>query len=756
MSKQDKIFHIKLLLIFLAIIALLIFFTTLKLREISERNILTHVNEVAQHDRKALLACIGLFLDELSGIEKRLAMQGSASLKALQGQLNLESASTDFTRLFMLARDGRIFGDGFRVLDNDDSARGGLPSILSRPENQGQRKLVLRLEDRPGLAELAGDSILFVLRLENFSVEGVQMAALVGCMAPGLLTPLVGDSGGNAQPLGASSVIDLRGNFILASPKSSAPGQEGNFFSVLAAASASSLGKREIMARMARHEEFSFYLEDGAGRHLVYFVPLAGQQGQLPDWYFILAVNDDLLKERQAAFSLMALSLLGLVVLALALLLFYGMFSRKRLRQAKDSVDAHSRFLSAMSHEIRTPLQAIIGLNHLIASHVGNPEKLAQVRDWLHKSRSLADYLLALLNDILDMSRLRSGKVDLAHARYSIADMSADVIFMQAALAERRGLRLTLEESIPNPFVLGDVTRVKQVLVNIIGNAIKFTAPGGSVTLSVRQERTGQASLRTFYRCRDTGAGMSSAMLQKLFDPFSQDARAQADAPLRGSGLGMSITRELVLAMGGSITVDSEEGAGSTFTVVIPSEIAEREAPRQGAPATARAPQSGASRLLPQGQRKGKILLVEDAEFNAEFLLELLADKGFSAVHAKNGEEALAIFKASAVDEFSVILMDMEMPVMDGCETTRAIRALKRPDAETVIIYACTANSFKEDMDKALLSGMDDFLTKPIDIKVFLQKMAAISLAAKGLEQGDASLAVSDGDKKATDKYGQD
>ncbi|MDE5878719.1 MAG: response regulator [Desulfovibrio sp.] len=799
MSRRDKIFYSKLFVLFLGIVSLLIFFYTLKLREVVERNILFNVNEVAQHDKRALRTCIELFLDELSGVEKRLAAQGTGSLKELEAQLNLEAATTAFTRLFMLASDGRIFTDKFLIYKRGQESVEKRFDFLPVLDASDRPELVLRFDDNAETAGISSESILYALKLDNFSVDGLAMTTLVGCTDISFLQEHLIIEGfiRNGQSYGFSSVIDMNGNYVVGRTRDIYLRNDTNFFTQLATAGASSLSKRDIVAKMARHEDFSFYMEDGGAKKLVYCVPFAGGDGPRLDWYLVTVVSNDFLVERQATFSLMGLSLLGLVVLVLTALLLYGISSRKKLHQAHESVRVRSEFLSSMSHEIRTPLNGIIGLNHLISTNLEKPGRLPQVRDWLNKSRSLADYLLALLNDILDMSKLQAGKVDMAHARFSITALIADVIFMQASHAEKRGLRLTLEEAVPDPWVLGDETRLKQVLINIIGNAIKFTPEGGSVTVSVRQERTDRRHVRTFYRCRDTGRGMSKTFLETLFDPFTQDPRAQKDAPLKGSGLGMPIAKELVLAMGGSIEVDSEEGAGSTFTVTIPSEIAAKAAPRgEGAqaPATrgiqAAAPPAGASGTAPgageaqtqaaptggpapagrtaeavpagtkaeggpgaaagsapgtgdgapaeaphspaEPPRKGRILLAEDAEFNAEFLMEVLADAGFSVVHAKNGREALEIFSASAEDEFAVILMDMQMPVMDGCEATAAIRALKRPDAETVTIYACTANSFKEDMDKAMASGMDDFLTKPIDIKIFLQKMAAINCAPGG------------------------
>lgn len=732
MSRHDKLFYSKLLLLFLGIVSLLVFFYTIKLRDVIEQNILFNINEVAQHDKRAIRTCIELFLDELSGVEKRLAAEGGDSLRELETRLNLESATTPFKRLFMLAEDGRIFTDKFLIYTPGQGGIGGRFDFRHLFAGNSGRELVLRFDDNAEFAGISRESILYAIRLENFSVAGLRMTALIGFTDISFLQEhlIIESFVRNDRAYGFSSVIDMNGNYIVGRTRDIYLRNDTNFFTQLATSRSSSLTKREIVSRMARREDFSLYLEDGDGKKLVYFVPFINQAGPHLDWYFLIMVNNDYLVARQATFSLMGLSLLVLVVLVLTLLMVYGIFSRNRLHMANESVRVRSEFLSSMSHEIRTPLNGLIGLNHLVASHVEERDRLPQIKDWLGKSRSLAEYLLSLLNDILDMSKLQAGKIDIANVRFSITDMVADVIFMQTANAEKNGLRLTLEENVPAPWVLGDETRLKQILINIIGNAAKFTPAGGSITVSVHQERTDERHVRTIYRCQDTGRGMSRAFLQKLFDPFTQDEQAQRHAALRGTGLGMPITKELVQAMGGSIEVESEEGVGSTFTVGIPSELAEPDA---AAPHGA-APEAGGHAALPDAAppatrpvRDGKILLAEDAEFNAEFLMELLADEGFSVVHAENGQEALDIFSASAVDEFAVILMDMQMPVMDGCEAAAAIRALDRPDAATVLIYACTANTFKEDMDKALASGMDDFLTKPIDIKVFLRKMAAIN-----------------------------
>lgn len=527
MSRHDKIFYSKLLLLFLGIVSLLIFFYTIKLRDVIEQNILFNINEIAQHDKRAIRTCIELFLDELSGVEKRLAAQGGDSLRELETRLNLESSTTPFKRLFMLAEDGRIFTDKFLIYTPGQGGIGGRFDFRHLFSGNDRKELVLRFDDNAEFAGISRESILYAIKLEDFSVAGLRMTALIGFTDISFLQEhlIIESFVRNDRAYGFSSVIDMNGNYIVGRTRDIYLRNDTNFFTQLAASRSSSLTKREIVGRMARREDFSLYLEDGDGKKLVYFVPFINQAGPHLDWYFLIMVNNDFLVARQATFTLMGLSLLVLVVLLLTLFMLYGIFSRNRLHMANESVRVRSEFLSNMSHEIRTPLNGLIGLNHLIASHVEERDRLPQIRDWLGKSRSLAEYLLALLNDILDMSKLQAGKIDIVNARFSITDMIADVIFMQTANAEKNGLLLSLEENVPVPWVLGDATRLKQILVNIIGNAAKFTPSGGSITVTVHQERTDERHVRTIYRCRDTGRGMSRAFLQKLFDPFTRTRR---------------------------------------------------------------------------------------------------------------------------------------------------------------------------------------------------------------------------------------
>jgi CheY-like chemotaxis protein len=287
---------------------------------------------------------------------------------------------------------------------------------------------------------------------------------------------------------------------------------------------------------------------------------------------------------------------------------------------------------------------------------------------------------------------------------------------MQKNTVESKDITFNVTSDISVPWIMCDELVLKQVLLNVVSNATKFTPAGGRITLSVKQEMLDEKHVTTIFTCEDTGCGMTKEFLEHIWDNFSQE-RNSTDDSIKGTGLGMSISKLLVDSMGGEINVSSKLGEGSTFEIKIPCEIAEKPVVIEEKIDTAENQNHRNSKM--------KILVAEDNELNAEILIEILESRGFEVLYAKNGRESVDVFSASAEGEIDVVLMDMQMPIMDGCEATREIRKMKRKDAGTVSIFACTANTFNEDREMAAASGMNDFLAKPIDINQLLKKLGA-------------------------------
>ena len=441
-------------------------------------------------------------------------------------------------------------------------------------------------------------------------------------------------------------------------------------------------------------------------------------------WYFLLSVNKSLFSERSYSLIIMNLVELLIVVLIVLAALLLIMFNQYKSANAIAKEKAQSEFLSNMSHEIRTPLNGLVGLNYLIVNAIDEPEKHEQIKEWLKKSQSTAKYLLSLVNDVLDMSKLQAGKVDIVKEPMLIESITDAVWSMQRDNIERRGIRFIPDINITEPCIMGDSVRIKQVLVNLVSNAAKFTPAGGSIIICVNQEPLGDGKVLTTITCEDTGCGMSPEFLETIFEAFTQE-RNKNTASIKGTGLGMAISKLLVDAMGGELLVESQLNIGSKFTIKLPAEIA--KTPDYISQQTVGIVQKQEKRTKPL-----KLLVAEDNELNAEVILEILGDEGFIADHAADGQKAVEMFSASEPGEYDVILMDMRMPVMDGCTASEKGRELDRPDAKKVLIYACTANTFEEDKIRAIQSGMNDFLTKPIDVKVLLQKLENTVIRSDG------------------------
>ncbi len=377
-------------------------------------------------------------------------------------------------------------------------------------------------------------------------------------------------------------------------------------------------------------------------------------------------------------------------------------------RQRYDTANrAKSDFLSRMSHEIRTPMNAIIGMAYIAQTHT---EDAAKVSEDLAKITQSSQYLLGLINDILDMSRIESGKLTLEQADFDLNDMTNNITTLIRPQAEAKSITFETDISLTCPQVTGDSLHLNQVLINLLGNAIKFTPAEGSVRLTIRQEGD-----RAFFSVRDTGIGVSPENQSRIFESFEQ-AEGSTTRKYGGTGLGLAISSRLVQMMGGSIELDSEIGKGSDFyfTITLPVNELRAQSAAQAQPEE-RQPVSAAGL---------RILLVEDNDLNIEIAKTILEMQEAEVELAHNGKEAVDMFLAGEPDRYDLILMDIQMPVMDGLEATRIIRRSGHPRAATIPIIAMTANAFDEDMKKSVESGMNGHLSKPIDIDKFLQTIA--------------------------------
>ena len=364
---------------------------------------------------------------------------------------------------------------------------------------------------------------------------------------------------------------------------------------------------------------------------------------------------------------------------------------------------AKSAFLLSMSHDIRTPMNAIIGFTN-IALHQNT---ISDIHDSLEKVQKSSNHLLSLLNDVLDFSRIESGKVTISPEPVDIIQLTDNVQAIMNGLLYNRDLKFEVHrEGLKNPYVLADVLRIREVLVNLLGNAVKFTKDGGEITLDISSyPGADEKHIITRYVVRDNGIGMSEEFKKKLFDPFSQEDYANARTLYKGTGLGMAITKKYVEMMGGSIAVESKKGAGSTFTVEIPLELPEQVIP------------SEQKQHLHRDLTGIHVLMAEDNDLNAELATIILEDAGMIVTRASDGKEVVDLFKNQPRGTYDLILMDIMMPNMDGHQAAKAIRALgiERSDAVTIPIIALSANAFIDDIQESLDSGMNDHISKPIN-----------------------------------------
>ena len=384
----------------------------------------------------------------------------------------------------------------------------------------------------------------------------------------------------------------------------------------------------------------------------------------------------------------------------------------KAVHEAKCANEAKTRFLFNMSHDIRTPMNAIIGFADLLEKHIDEKER---VRDYIGKIKSSSEFLLSLINYVLETARIESGKTRLkkeVSCASRLIESLTDVFEPEVC---KKGLTYSYTKDIEHEYVMGDETKVREIFINIIGNSLKYTPAGGKITIDIREipfDRENYIAYKIVVE--DTGIGMSEDYLPHIFEEFSRE-HTSTESKVVGTGLGLPIVKALIDLMGGTIEIESEVGKGTKTTVMIPFEIATQEQILEE--------QQKEKEFVPEEIKGKRILVAEDNELNAEITLTVLKEKGLLVERAANGKECVEMLKEKPADYYDMILMDIQMPEMDGYQATEMIRNLGDSRA-AVPIVAMTANAFEEDRQKALNAGMNAHVSKPVDMNVLFRVMA--------------------------------
>ncbi len=440
-------------------------------------------------------------------------------------------------------------------------------------------------------------------------------------------------------------------------------------------------------------------------------------------WYFEIEPKAGWVPQSQIAFGILIAALVSGV-----LTVGYWQYEMQRYKEAlyaekieraakraEEASEAKTRFLFNMSHDIRTPMNAIIGFSDLLEKHLDDKEK---VHDYIKKIQLSGSFLLSLINYVLEMARIESGKATL---RTEVGDAqellgALNAVFEPAVEKKRLKYNCTLD--VEHRFIICDVTKVREIVLNIISNSVKYTPEGGSVTVQIKEipwEKEGWTAYRILVE--DTGIGMGAEYLPHIFEEFTRE-RTSTESKVVGAGLGLPIVKALIDLMGGTIQVESERGKGSKFEVILPFEIASEEEVKDS--------YVKKEEKLYNRSKEKRILLAEDNELNAEIAITILEENGFKVERAEDGCKCMELFSEKPAGYYSTILMDIQMPNMDGYTASRKIRGMEREDAKAIPIIALTANAFDEDRNKAFAAGMNGHIAKPIDVGRMVRSIGAL------------------------------
>ena len=674
-------------------------------RQILNINI-SSMEELARHDQRSIKTSIELRWEIMEGVANRMLeynWQSENEIVYVLSELTDNIPSAD--KIILLDEDGTEYGSSGLVREN---------SYLADICGERTERFIERVNTTSYFRESRQETLFEAIPVD-FDACGHRMQWMI-CIFPisTLENELKIDSyDGN----GFSSVIDSDGNYIINISRTHNYGSYDNFYSDLEDAKFEGYADidelRLTTTTTTTGATSVIYTKDG--RENIMVVTTIDYAG----WFFITTVPTSVFTAQTNTIMRIFLLLLGVLAVVAVVIVFILLHRRReqeKLRLAEAANRSKTEFLFNMSHDIRTPMNAILGYTDIGLRH---RDDAGRTIESLNKIKIAGGHLLNLINDILEMSRIEAGRVELVNTPMDMRKAINGVVQINQSMATAKSIEFVAEtDEIQNPYVYTDELHINEVIINLLSNAVKYTPEGGKVSYTVRQISEVKNGTATYqFEIADNGIGMSEEFQTHLFEAFTRE-EASGVSKIEGAGLGLSIVKRIVDIAGGSIRVKSRQGEGSTFTVEIPfkvmteDEIAaflEESAPVEDVPSNEKF----------AGKR---ILLVEDNEMNREISTDILTEAGLVVETAEDGEFAVGAVAEKGIEYYDAILMDIQMPVMNGYEATRAIRSLQ--DGGRIPIIAVSANAFAEDKEASLNAGMNDHVAKPINVKELFASLA--------------------------------
>ena len=854
--KSQKIKRTNLIILITTIIAVIIIYNAYRIFSvlITDRlidNSISNMREISKHDEKSILSGLEHRWMHVEGIAKEIKQNKHTSTSEMLKQLNIKSETVEMVEMLLVTEDGKTFSSNYAVKENQ--------SLLDLCNQSSKDRFVYRKDNTDNEAvDTRREMLMIGSKIEPFTVENNRFVYAVAYYKIETLEDelRIESYGGR----GYSSVIDQDGYYLATVNTGTSAFEREDFYTVIGKDWIDNdLSLEDVRNKIQKGESFSLrYKLEGEERIMV-CTPMKDV-----DWYCVMSVPVSIYQEQSSSMLRMLTILIVSVLIAIfvVIILVFKNHSQKNsmnfeikhrdelekaLALAEQASRAKTTFLNNMSHDIRTPMNAIIGYTSLVKTHINNKER---VEDYVEKITQSSNHLLSLINDVLDMSRIESGKVNIEEKEENIAEILHSIRNIVQADVKAKQMEFVIDTvDVKDENIYCDKLRINQILINLLSNAIKFTEPGGTIAIRITEKPVTKKGYGTYeFRVKDSGIGISKEFLKEIFEPFARERNSTVSG-IQGTGLGMAITKNIVDMMGGTIEVESEVGKGTEFIVTLELRLQEEHKEieeidylkdvrvlvvdddmdscqsishmlRQlglksdwtmyGKEAVARvkeaeqmedtykiymidwlmpdlngietarrirkiigqeypiimlsaydwgeieaeAKEAGVTDFISKpvfpsdlkklllkicGERKeekpeeekisfeGKrILLVEDNMMNREIATEYLQDFGFLVENAENGKEACEILSNAKPGYFDLVLMDIQMPIMNGYEATKAIRSFENKEIANIPILAMTANAFEEDRKAAEEAGMNGHLAKPIDIQKLIDALKEI------------------------------